>query len=71
MGSDSWGSKISPVIGQERVAEGAITILPKRASVDGKKVCVSVKETEMHSMTSCSNDIMQTYCGELKKSGLC
>uniref|UniRef100_A0A8C7ZNU6 Glutamate receptor, metabotropic 8a n=1 Tax=Oryzias sinensis TaxID=183150 RepID=A0A8C7ZNU6_9TELE len=34
--SDSWGSKISPVIGQERVAEGAITILPKRASVDGK-----------------------------------
>ena len=37
VGSDSWGSKISPVLGQERVAEGAITILPKRASVDGKK----------------------------------
>uniref|UniRef100_A0A8C6KQK0 Glutamate metabotropic receptor 8 n=1 Tax=Nothobranchius furzeri TaxID=105023 RepID=A0A8C6KQK0_NOTFU len=36
VGSDSWGSKISPVIGQERVAEGAITILPKRASVDEK-----------------------------------
>uniref|UniRef100_A0A8P4G3Y2 Glutamate receptor, metabotropic 8a n=1 Tax=Dicentrarchus labrax TaxID=13489 RepID=A0A8P4G3Y2_DICLA len=34
VGSDSWGSKISPVIGQERVAGGAITILPKRASVD-------------------------------------
>uniref|UniRef100_A0AAZ3R9W1 G-protein coupled receptors family 3 profile domain-containing protein n=1 Tax=Oncorhynchus tshawytscha TaxID=74940 RepID=A0AAZ3R9W1_ONCTS len=34
VGSDSWGSKISPVIGQERVAEGAVTILPKRASVD-------------------------------------
>ncbi|CAB1446622.1 unnamed protein product [Pleuronectes platessa] len=34
VGSDSWGSKISPVIGQERVSEGAITILPKRASVD-------------------------------------
>ncbi|KAM9845574.1 metabotropic glutamate receptor 8 [Aulostomus maculatus] len=34
VGSDSWGSKISPVDGQERVAEGAITILPKRASVD-------------------------------------
>ncbi|KAL0962669.1 hypothetical protein UPYG_G00343730 [Umbra pygmaea] len=32
--SDSWGSKISPVIGQEKVAEGAITIMPKRASVD-------------------------------------
>lgn len=37
VGSDSWGSKISPVIGQERVAEGAITILPKRASVEGKE----------------------------------
>lgn len=36
VGSDSWGSKISPVIGQEKVAEGAITILPKRASVDGR-----------------------------------
>nr|XP_043878419.1 glutamate receptor, metabotropic 8a isoform X2 [Solea senegalensis] len=34
VGSDSWGSKISPVLDQERVAEGAITILPKRASVD-------------------------------------
>ncbi|XP_063335145.1 metabotropic glutamate receptor 8-like isoform X1 [Pelmatolapia mariae] len=34
VGSDSWGSKISPVVQQERVAEGAITILPKRASVD-------------------------------------
>ncbi|CAB1345751.1 unnamed protein product, partial [Coregonus sp. 'balchen'] len=34
VGSDSWGSKISPVIGQELVAEGAVTILPKRASVD-------------------------------------
>ncbi|KAK3544373.1 hypothetical protein QTP86_010152 [Hemibagrus guttatus] len=34
VGSDSWGSKISPVIQQEQVAEGAITILPKRASVD-------------------------------------
>lgn len=36
VGSDSWGSKISPVVWQERVAEGAITILPKRASVDGE-----------------------------------
>uniref|UniRef100_A0A8B9M374 Glutamate receptor, metabotropic 8b n=1 Tax=Astyanax mexicanus TaxID=7994 RepID=A0A8B9M374_ASTMX len=34
VGSDSWGSKISPVVQQEKVAEGAITILPKRASVD-------------------------------------
>ncbi|XP_062848352.1 glutamate receptor, metabotropic 8b isoform X2 [Trichomycterus rosablanca] len=35
VGSDSWGSKIAPVHQQEKVAEGAITILPKRASVDG------------------------------------
>nr|XP_057943656.1 glutamate receptor, metabotropic 8b isoform X1 [Doryrhamphus excisus] len=34
VGSDSWGAKISPVVQQERVAEGAVTILPKRASVD-------------------------------------
>ncbi|XP_067349412.1 glutamate receptor, metabotropic 8b isoform X2 [Channa argus] len=34
VGSDSWGSKSSPVVQQERVAEGAVTILPKRASVD-------------------------------------
>ncbi|MCJ8735967.1 hypothetical protein PDJAM_G00253520 [Pangasius djambal] len=34
VGSDSWGSKISPVHLQEKVAEGAITILPKRASVE-------------------------------------
>lgn len=36
MGSDSWGAKISPVIQQEKVAEGAITVLPKRASVEGE-----------------------------------
>uniref|UniRef100_H3CYH7 Glutamate receptor, metabotropic 8b n=1 Tax=Tetraodon nigroviridis TaxID=99883 RepID=H3CYH7_TETNG len=34
VGSDSWGAKISPVVQQEQVAEGAITVLPKRASVD-------------------------------------
>ncbi|XP_068816580.1 metabotropic glutamate receptor 4 isoform X2 [Capricornis sumatraensis] len=33
MGSDSWGSKIAPVLHLEEVAEGAITILPKRMSV--------------------------------------
>lgn len=36
IGSDSWGSKISPVYQQEEIAEGAVTILPKRASIDGK-----------------------------------
>ncbi|XP_076124393.1 metabotropic glutamate receptor 6-like [Alosa pseudoharengus] len=35
VGSDSWGSKSSPILNQEEVAEGAVTILPKRASIDG------------------------------------
>ncbi|ERE68040.1 metabotropic glutamate receptor [Cricetulus griseus] len=35
VGSDSWGSKISPILNLEEVAVGAITILPKRASIDG------------------------------------
>ncbi|KAM4612458.1 metabotropic glutamate receptor 6-like [Discoglossus pictus] len=35
VGSDSWGSKTSPVLNLEEVAEGAVTILPKRASIDG------------------------------------
>ncbi|XP_071981131.1 metabotropic glutamate receptor 6-like isoform X1 [Engystomops pustulosus] len=35
VGSDSWGSKTSPILGLEEVAEGAVTILPKRASIDG------------------------------------
>ncbi|CAH6789996.1 Grm4 [Phodopus roborovskii] len=33
MGSDSWGSKSAPVLRLEEVAEGAVTILPKRMSV--------------------------------------
>lgn len=36
VGSDSWGAKSSPVSELEDVAEGAVTILPKRASIDGK-----------------------------------
>ncbi|XP_062397391.1 glutamate receptor, metabotropic 6a [Sardina pilchardus] len=35
VGSDSWGAKISPILDQEDMAEGAVTILPKRASIDG------------------------------------
>ncbi|XP_037831425.1 metabotropic glutamate receptor 4 [Kryptolebias marmoratus] len=35
VGSDSWGSKISPVVQQEEVAEGAVTILPKRQTIKG------------------------------------
>lgn len=42
IGSDSWGSKISPVYQQQEIAEGAVTILPKRASIDGK-ISFSIK----------------------------
>ncbi|KAJ8257763.1 hypothetical protein GJAV_G00189420 [Gymnothorax javanicus] len=35
VGSDSWGAKNAPILDQEDVAEGAVTILPKRASIDG------------------------------------
>ncbi|TRY89383.1 hypothetical protein DNTS_015314 [Danionella cerebrum] len=35
VGADSWGSKISPVLHQEEMAEGAVTILPKRQSIRG------------------------------------
>uniref|UniRef100_A0A670YTU0 Glutamate metabotropic receptor 6 n=1 Tax=Pseudonaja textilis TaxID=8673 RepID=A0A670YTU0_PSETE len=38
VGSDSWGSKISPILMQEEVAEGAVTILPKRASVEDERI---------------------------------
>ncbi|XP_078517792.1 metabotropic glutamate receptor 7 [Lissotriton helveticus] len=33
--SDSWGSKVNIVNQHEEVAEGAITILPKRATIEG------------------------------------
>ncbi|GCC31983.1 metabotropic glutamate receptor 4-like isoform X1 [Chiloscyllium punctatum] len=35
VGSDSWGSKVTPVLQQEDVAVGAVTILPRRVSVQG------------------------------------
>ena len=38
IGSDSWGAKIHPVRDQEWAAEGAITILPKRANIRGKLI---------------------------------
>lgn len=47
VGSDSWGSKISPVVHQEEMAEGAVTILPKRQSIKGtqRNLCgASVQE---------------------------
>lgn len=36
VGSDSWGAKNSAIEDHEEVAEGAVTILPKRASIDGR-----------------------------------
>jgi hypothetical protein len=38
VGSDSWGAKLHPVRDQEFAAEGAITILPKRSSLAGKRL---------------------------------
>ena len=35
VGSDSWGAKSSPILDHEDEAEGAVTILPKRASIEG------------------------------------
>ncbi|XP_070962045.1 metabotropic glutamate receptor 4-like [Oncorhynchus clarkii lewisi] len=35
VGSDSWGSKISPILNQEEMADGAVTILPKRQPIRG------------------------------------
>lgn len=36
IGSDSWGAKNSPIQGLEDAAIGAVTILPKRDSIEGK-----------------------------------
>jgi len=41
VGSDSWGSKITPILNQEEMAEGAVTILPKRQAIRGNPVTVS------------------------------
>ena len=39
LASDSWGSKLVPVKGQERAAVGTITILPQRQVLRGN-VCL-------------------------------
>ncbi|XP_034441511.1 glutamate receptor, metabotropic 6b isoform X1 [Hippoglossus hippoglossus] len=46
VGSDSWGAKSSPIQDQEEVAEGAVTILPKRASIDGFDQYFSTRSLE-------------------------
>lgn len=35
IGSDSWGAKNSPIQQLEDAAVGAVTILPKRATIGG------------------------------------
>ncbi|KAK5934747.1 hypothetical protein CgunFtcFv8_015114 [Champsocephalus gunnari] len=35
IGSDSWGAKNSPILELEEAAVGAVTILPKRATISG------------------------------------
>lgn len=35
IGSDSWGAKNSPIHQLEDAAVGAVTILPKRATIGG------------------------------------
>lgn len=42
IGSDSWGAKNSPIQGLEDAAVGAITILPKRATVEGEIVALFI-----------------------------
>lgn len=42
IGSDSWGAKNSPIHQLEDAAVGAVTILPKRATISGELVWKSV-----------------------------
>ncbi|KAF7463682.1 Hypothetical predicted protein [Marmota monax] len=49
VGSDSWGSKINPLHQHEDIAEGAITIQPKRATVEG---LLQTQEALMSRMSS-------------------
>uniref|UniRef100_A0A8C9R250 Glutamate receptor, metabotropic 6a n=1 Tax=Scleropages formosus TaxID=113540 RepID=A0A8C9R250_SCLFO len=46
VGSDSWGAKNSPILDQEDVAEGAVTILPKRASIEGFDLYFTTRSLE-------------------------
>ncbi|XP_069499595.1 metabotropic glutamate receptor 7 [Ambystoma mexicanum] len=46
VGSDSWGSKINILNQHEDVAEGAITILPKRATIEGFDIYFTTRTLE-------------------------
>lgn len=52
IGSDSWGAKSSPIQQLEDVAEGAVTVLPKRSSIKGMHTPVLV-HTETHTVFCC------------------
>jgi len=38
LASDSWGAKIHPVYGQEILAEGTVSLLPKRRVIEGNGI---------------------------------
>lgn len=52
VGSDSWGSKIAPILNQEEMAEGAVTILPKRQSIKGTHISLLYRlHTTMYNLS--------------------
>lgn len=61
MGSDSWGSKSAPVLDLEEVAEGAVTILPKRMSVRGKPGSPGLRPPRLPPLSVCSPAV-PSYC---------
>ncbi|MEE6501970.1 hypothetical protein FKM82_004374, partial [Ascaphus truei] len=63
VGSDSWGSKVGPISQHEDVAEGAITILPKRATIDGKDVIHIYAECYISNETLCWNRSFSSRSG--------
>lgn len=65
MGSDSWGSKSAPVLHLEEVAEGAVTILPKRMSVRGRPAGLDGTRQSCPPPPSASSLTGPTYCRPL------
>lgn len=48
IGSDSWGAKNSPIHSLEDAAVGAITILPKRATIAGMIILLCLTSTDAY-----------------------
>lgn len=63
IGSDSWGAKSSPIHQLEDVAVGAVTILPKRSSIEGTGA-----HTDTAWFTSCCVSLL--FCWEFDFSFL-